>query len=92
MDDLIAKELADYLDGAYADHGSARDQLERFAAAIVNRAHSAQISNVSNASTSADAQDAARYRYIRNGTSPLAIWLEVETGIGVNYPGLKAEA
>lgn len=31
---LIAAEMAQYSDGAYADHGSARDQLERFAAEV----------------------------------------------------------
>ena len=28
---LIDAEMKEYSDGAYADHGSARDQLERFA-------------------------------------------------------------
>lgn len=31
---LVDAEMAAYSDGAYADHGSARDQLERFAAAV----------------------------------------------------------
>lgn len=31
---LIAAEMAQYSDGAYADHGSARDQLERFATEV----------------------------------------------------------
>ena len=31
---LISAEMAQYSDGAYADHGSARDQLERFAAEV----------------------------------------------------------
>ncbi len=32
--DLIDAEMAEYSDAAYADHGGARDQLERFAEAI----------------------------------------------------------
>ena len=35
---LIDSEMAEYHDGAYADHGSARDQLERFARAIESAA------------------------------------------------------
>lgn len=31
---LISAEMSQYSDGAYADHGSARDQLERFAAEV----------------------------------------------------------
>lgn len=37
MKDLIDAEMADYSDGAYADHGSARDQLTRFAEAVIKR-------------------------------------------------------
>ena len=29
--EIIEQELKEYLDGAYADYGSAKDQLERFA-------------------------------------------------------------
>ena len=35
--DLIDAEMAEYSDAAYADHGGARDQLERFAEAIARR-------------------------------------------------------
>lgn len=31
---LVDAEMAEYSDGAYADHGSSRDQLQRFAAAV----------------------------------------------------------
>lgn len=31
---IIEQELKEYLDGAYADYGSAKDQLERFAALV----------------------------------------------------------
>ena len=34
LSELIAAEMAQYSDGAYADHGGARDQLERFAAEV----------------------------------------------------------
>lgn len=35
----IDAEMAEYSDGAYADHGSARDQLERFAADVIAMAN-----------------------------------------------------
>lgn len=34
---LIDKEMGEYSDGAYADHGSARSQLEHFARAVLAR-------------------------------------------------------
>ena len=32
--EIIEQELKEYLDGAYADYGSAKDQLERFAKVV----------------------------------------------------------
>ena len=32
--EIIEQELKEYLDGAYADYGSAKDQLEAFAALV----------------------------------------------------------
>jgi hypothetical protein len=33
---LINDEMSEYSDGAYADHGSARDSMERFAASVLS--------------------------------------------------------
>lgn len=35
ISEIIEAEMQEYSDGAYADHGGARDQLQRFAAAII---------------------------------------------------------
>jgi hypothetical protein len=34
VNSLVEAEMVEYSEGAYADHGSARDQLKRFAAIV----------------------------------------------------------
>jgi len=46
MKDLIDAEMAEYSDGAYADHGSARDSLERFASRVKADALEAQAKEI----------------------------------------------
>ncbi len=60
MKDLIGAEMAEYSDGAYADHGSARDSLERFASRVKADALEAQAKEIE-----ALRDDAERYRFIR---------------------------
>lgn len=60
MKDLIDAEMAEYSDGAYADHGSARDSLERFASRVKADALEAQAKEIE-----ALRADAERYRWLR---------------------------
>lgn len=77
---LIDKEMREYSIGAYADHGSARNQLEHFASAVLAKCGAQPVPAgyaLVPAEPSAEMVDAAQEAYMPFGDMQLAIQLAI---------------
>lgn len=80
LDELIAKEMLEYSDGAYADHGSARSQLEHFARAVLAKCGAQPVPagySLVPVEPTPEMVDAAQEAYMPFGDMQLAIQLAI---------------